>query len=184
MGAIITMNFFLTRMWRTKYIFYDGMSCVGIAAGWMNCFKGSLYNFANVLQGFLRQHTFQTSKSNLVRRTVLHKVLNSTLWAPKCSDSDSWQAAHGPMKLHRQLKGCSPAAACKSSQWYRLASLYNGTDLQVFVETHSDPSLRRTVILKKPSFCSCSFSVKIWFNSYSTHHMHTLFCRSVGLILN
>ena len=58
--------------------FYDGMSCVGIAATGMNRFKGhgSLNNFASVTQGFLLQHPFQTSLSNLVLGTVVHKPSN------------------------------------------------------------------------------------------------------------
>ena len=61
-----------------KISFYDGMFCVGIAATGMNRFKGhgSLNNFASVTQGFLLQHPFQTSLSNLVLGTVVHKPSN------------------------------------------------------------------------------------------------------------
>ena len=85
-----------------KIFFNDGMSCVGIAAAWMNRFKGSLYNFASVTQRFLRQHTFQTSQSNSIRKTVVHKTFNSSsskmlrLWFLACSPwnyRDSWKAA-------------------------------------------------------------------------------------------
>ena len=59
-----------------KIFFKDRMFCVGIAEARMNHFKGSLYDFATVFQGSLRQHTFQISQS--VQRTVVGKTFNSS----------------------------------------------------------------------------------------------------------
>ena len=143
-----------------KIFFYDGMFCVGIAAAGMNCFKGSMYNFASVTQWFHLQDTFQRSQSNSDRRTLVHKTFSSLrskmfkLWFLACSPwnyLDSWKAA-----LLRAFK----------------------------ISENFLPSSKRTVIFKTMHGCldHPRHGGEIWFqNSYSAH---SLFCQSVGLILN
>ena len=58
----------------SKWSLYDAMFCAVLAAAEINLFKGSLYYFANVTQGFLWQHTLQTSQSNLIQGIVVHKA--------------------------------------------------------------------------------------------------------------
>ena len=97
-------------------VFYDEMFCVGIAAAGMNRFTGSVNNFASVTPGFHRQHTFQTSQSNLIRGTVVHKTfksLSSQMFRLCFLPCSPWNH----LELLRQLKGCAPAAACQGLRW-------------------------------------------------------------------
>ena len=122
-----------------KIFFYDGMFSVGIAAAGINHFKGSLYNFASITQWFLRQHTFQleTSQSNLVRRTIVHKTFYSSrskmlrLWFLACSPWNYWA----------------------------LERLHSSCCLRVFkISEKSLPLSSLTVILKNHFSALCSFS--------------------------
>ena len=145
-----------------KVFFYHGMFRVG-----MHRFNGSLHNsaanFRQCHSWFFRQHTFQTSQSNSVRRTVVHKA--STRRDPKYSDCD----VHEITETVERLRSSCCLQAFKISQ-------------------KSLPLSRRTVIFKKHVPARCSFS---WLLGSSTSRSDSiliphvrLFCQSVGLILN
>ena len=146
-----------SRLVYSRYFFYDGMFCVGIAAARMHRFNGSLYNFASATHGFLRHYTFQASQWNLVRRTIVHKTFDSSssqmlrLWFLGCSPWDYWDS----WKAALQLLLASALLAFKTSK-------------------KSLSSSGRTMILKKTCFCqqfilSLDHLRRVWFHSYSAY---------------
>ena len=156
-----------------KISFYDGMFCVGIAATGMNRFKGhgSLNNFASVTQGFLLQHPFQTSLSNLVLGTVVHKPSNPSRWALKCSDADSWYAAHEITETIEMLR----SNCCFRA--FKMKSLYYRRDTWLSLKTLFEAVSAR-----------CSFSSLLGLSTSSSDsnlipHAQSV-CPSAGLILN